>query len=245
MASGRKDYFRHSFFARNDEVIVGAIEKFGFKAYFFWFALLELCGEQASDEYPEFFIFHQSRLYKELRCSKRTLNLLLGYLQDTLRVSYTYTEPIYKVRVHNLPKFMGKYQSKFPPNTSNKRKENKIKVNEIKVKESSSSSGDFVHEVFSEMPACHKYLRIVPKSTQDNWVARYDAQFLKEKIDALSRWLEDNPTKKRSIGPFFGGCLSRDFENWKSKNTNHLEELLKKGGITPEAGYGYTSNNEG
>ncbi len=131
MASGRKNYFRHSFFARNDEVILELIDQFSYKGYFFWFALLEICGEQASDEYPEKFKFHQSRLYRELRCNKRSLEPVLDFLQGCNRLVWNKTEKYYEIDIANFPKYLGKYTSKTEPNSRNKRKEKKNKENNI------------------------------------------------------------------------------------------------------------------
>lgn len=151
MASGKKNYFRHSFFARNDDLVMGLIDKFGYKGYFFWFALLEICGEQAADDYPEFFKFHESRLYRELRCNKRSLKPVLEYLatshqlvpnqSDTSpRLVYNHSDKFYEIRIPNFAKYLGKYQSKLPPNTLKKRKEKESKEKKSKEKESKENT---------------------------------------------------------------------------------------------------------
>lgn len=133
MASGRKNYFRHSFFARNDDFILDLIDRFGFKGYFLWFALLEMCGEQAADEYPQIFRFHSSRLYRELKCNSRTLEPVLNHMQTRGKLELNRDEKFYEIRITNFPKYLGKYRSKCYPNTPNKRKEKESKEKESKV----------------------------------------------------------------------------------------------------------------
>ena len=133
MASGKKNYFRHSFFARNDEVVMDLIDEFGFQGYFLWFSLLELCGEQAADEYPEKFIFHKSRLLRELRCKQVKLETFLGLVQVKSRLTYTLNGNYYEIQVANLRKYLGKYQTKNTPKLPNKRKGKESKEKESKV----------------------------------------------------------------------------------------------------------------
>lgn len=132
MASGKKNYFRHSVFARNDEFILEAIDKFGYKAYFYWFALLEICAEQAADEYPESFKFHQSRLYRELRCNKRSLKPVLDYFQTSMKLVYNKSENYYEIQIPNLAKYCGSYKKTETERVPNKKKEKEIKVKETK-----------------------------------------------------------------------------------------------------------------
>lgn len=135
MASGKKNYFRHSFFARNDEIILELMDRFSFKGYFFWFALLEICGEQSADGYKEVYKFHQSRLYRELRCNKRSLEPVLDFLQTSTRLVWNKSDNYYKISIPNFPKYLGKYTNKSNPNGSNKIKEKEIKEKERKGKE--------------------------------------------------------------------------------------------------------------
>jgi len=136
MASGKKNYFRHSFFARNDDFINDLISKFSHHGYMMWFCLLEICGEMAVDEYPESFTLTEHRLMKELRCNRLKLNLFLAYVQDKSKISYTYVEDKVSLRIANLPKYLGKYET----NWTKERKVNKIKEKESKGNTSASFS---------------------------------------------------------------------------------------------------------
>lgn len=141
MASGKKNYFRHSFHARNDDKIAGLINKHGKEAYFHFFALIEVCAEIASDKMPDdfWFHFHPRTLSDALLVKKWTLINHLSVIQQwgLCGVSVEHQPSIsgasvevQRVSVHlpNLPKYMGRYESNAP----NKRKEKEIKVNESK-----------------------------------------------------------------------------------------------------------------
>lgn len=141
MASGKKNYFRHSFHARNDDKIAGLINKHGKEAYFHFFALIELCAELASDKFPEdcWFHFHPRTLADALLVKKWTLVSHLSAIhqwglcgvsvEPQSAISDRSVEP-QRVSVHlpNLPKFMGRYETNAP----NKRKEKEKKEKETK-----------------------------------------------------------------------------------------------------------------
>lgn len=133
MASGKKNYFRHSFFAHNDEFICDMVDKYGLQSYYYWFVLLELCGAQSAQELQKSYKFHKRTLCHSLRINTRKLNIYLGYLQDMCKISYTITENTYEIIVPNLPKYLGKYTTKNEPKSTKKRKVNKSKVKEIKI----------------------------------------------------------------------------------------------------------------
>ena len=132
MASGKKNYFRHSFFARNDDFVILLIDELGYQGYFLWFALLEVCGEIAADSYPETFKIHNSRLLRSLRCRQEKLDSFLTLAKLESRLSWTRVENNHFIQIHNFRKYLGKYENLDDSNCSNKRKENKIKENEIK-----------------------------------------------------------------------------------------------------------------
>lgn len=126
MASGKKNYFRHSFNARNDEFVIELINQFKEKGYFMWFALVEICAEMVNDGHQQPLKFNRSRLTRELRCSQGTLNLFLTYCEGRSKVLHTYLEPTYNLEIPSLLKFVGKYSENAP----NKRKEKEIKEKE-------------------------------------------------------------------------------------------------------------------
>lgn len=127
MASGKKNYFRHSFNARNDEFVIELINQFKEKGYFMWFALVEMSAEMLADGHEQPLKFNRSRLIRELRCNESTLKVFLTYCEGRSKVLHTYLEPTYNLEIPNLPKYVGKYSENAP----NKRKENKRKEKEI------------------------------------------------------------------------------------------------------------------
>ena len=132
MASGKKNYFRHSFYAHNDEFICEMIDKFGLQSYYYWFVLIELCGEQSSSELQETYKFHKRTLCHSLRINTRKLNIYLRYLQDMCKISVTIIENQYEIIFPNLSKYLGKYTTKIEPKSTKKRKEKKRKENIVK-----------------------------------------------------------------------------------------------------------------
>ena len=135
MASGKKNYFRHSFFARNDIKLRLLRDSVGVGFYFYYFSLLELCGEYSCEESSNHFEFHNSVIRSlwgvNLKKSERVASVMhsVGLLFFEKRENTFYFE------VPNLVKYLGKYETKLDPNTPNKRKENKRKEKEIKEKE--------------------------------------------------------------------------------------------------------------
>lgn len=134
MASGKKNYFRHSFFAGNDEKIVSLITNHGKEAYFHFFRLLELCGQQSSEIVREKYVFHARTLSTELFVSRSRLGHHLLAMQSSLLLQYVLSENRVEILIPNFAKYLGKYESKMSPNTPNKIKENEIKEKEKKEK---------------------------------------------------------------------------------------------------------------
>lgn len=127
MANGKKNYFRHSFFARNNIKLLKLRDEVGIGFYFYFFSLLELCGEQSADELQEFYEFHDSTIRSlwgvNLKKSERVACVMhsLGLLEFEKR------EKSFYFKVPNLSKFMGKYTNKKESKGPNKSKENKRK----------------------------------------------------------------------------------------------------------------------
>lgn len=136
MASGKKNYFRHSFFARNDDFVILLIDTMGYQGYFLWFALLEVCGEIAADNYPETFKIANSRLLRSLRCRQQKLDWFLTLARQESKLYWERIENNHFIQIHNFPKYLGKYENLNESNAPNKRKEKERKENKIKEKES-------------------------------------------------------------------------------------------------------------
>jgi uncharacterized phage protein (TIGR02220 family) len=133
MASGKKNYFRHSNQARKDPKIMNLMIDHGKEAYFHFFCIIEMCAEQASDKFPDDnkFTFHRRTLCTEMMVSGSKLVHHLVAIQSATLLRYVLTENLVQLHVPNLAKYMGKYESKIDPNPPKERKENKIKEKKI------------------------------------------------------------------------------------------------------------------
>jgi hypothetical protein len=135
VASGKKNYFRHSFQARKHPDIVRMIEEHGKDAYFNFFALVEVCAEKASDKFPEDakFVFRRSTLCHELLVTNSRLSRHLLAMTPSLVDEAVVTEKEVVLLFPKLRKYVGKYEVKLDSNSPNKRKEKERKEKEIKL----------------------------------------------------------------------------------------------------------------
>lgn len=126
MASGKKNYFRHSMNARNDHKLRSFMDLFGRnwrEGYFYFFTLLELCGNEAQEGKTEH-TFHKKTL-RDLWgtsaqgvhdvCTKCAQSALVMCKVDTDHVTFS---------LPNLLNYTGKYETN-APNKEKKIKENK------------------------------------------------------------------------------------------------------------------------
>lgn len=142
MASGKKNYFRHSFFARNDLKLKMLRDRVGVGFYFYYFSLLEQCGEASSDELKEEYVFHDSTI-RNLWCInlKKSERVAIEMMSVGL-LEFKKAKNTFQFKIPNLAKYMGKYDSKSISNAPNK-----IKENEIKEKENEAPLASTVLEV--------------------------------------------------------------------------------------------------
>ena len=109
MTSGKKNYFRHSVQARRDNKIVEILSK-GKENYFFFFALVEMCTEQALahsialQEYS----FHRLTVASELRITNAKIEARLGVLQAVGLIHFEIDETTVRIIIPSLPKYLGK-----------------------------------------------------------------------------------------------------------------------------------------
>jgi hypothetical protein len=127
MARGRKNYFRHSFTARNDIKLRLLRDEIGVGFYFYFFSLLELCGEESAEDLQEEYVFHDSLIRSlwgvNLKKSER-----IAYQMDAVGLLlFKKHKKTFKFTVPNFSKYIGKYESKCTLNVPNKRKEKKVK----------------------------------------------------------------------------------------------------------------------
>jgi hypothetical protein len=137
LASGKKSYFRHYNDAFNDAKIQKAIELLGYEGYAYYFILIELFAKHCENEVKNPIVIHQQTVRILLRKSQQSCNKVVTKLQESGLFVVTFRESLYEFSVPNLTKYLGKYDTKFPPNAPNKRKEKEIKENKIKQKEKS------------------------------------------------------------------------------------------------------------
>jgi uncharacterized phage protein (TIGR02220 family) len=151
VASGKKNYFRHSFHARKHPAIAGLIDDLGKEAYFHFFALVEVCAEQASDRFPDDsrFVFRRSTLCHDLLVTNSRLSRHLLAMVPSLVDDVVVTEKTVEILFPKLAKYMGRYDSKLDSNSPNKRKEKEIKENKSKEKEDAPSASP-VLEIVAE-----------------------------------------------------------------------------------------------
>ena len=111
MATGRKNYFRHNVNARKDRKIVELIVGHGKAPYFHFFALLEMCAEQALDHpvTPRKFRFHRRTVCSELYISNAHMEGHLAILKEEGLIDFELDETTLRLVIPSLPKHLGKY----------------------------------------------------------------------------------------------------------------------------------------
>lgn len=139
MANGKKNYFRHSFFARNDIKLLRLRDEIGVGFYFYFFSLLELCGEESSDELKEFYEFHNSTIRSLWGVNLKKSEHVASVMSAVGLLEFKKLEKSFWFNIPNLSKYLGRYTNKKESNTPNKRKEKKRKVNEKKANDNLSS----------------------------------------------------------------------------------------------------------
>jgi uncharacterized phage protein (TIGR02220 family) len=136
MASGKKNYFRHSFFASEDAKLQSVVDSMGFEGYGFYFSLLELCGRQCADEVKNPIVFHIQTIRKVWRKNTESTKKVLKKLEESGLFLVTFSEHSVSLDIPSFGKYLGKYDS----NSPNKRKEKEIKEKKIKENEIAPSA---------------------------------------------------------------------------------------------------------
>lgn len=152
MASGKKNYFRHSASARKDSKLVNLISNYGKEAYYHYFALLEMCAEKALAEDlkgDEEFVFHKRTVCAELMVTPQRLSGHLLAIQSSLLGDLVVTSDQVKIKFDKLPKYLGRYENKISPNSSKERKEKERKENKIITDETKRLTPDEVVDLWN------------------------------------------------------------------------------------------------
>jgi hypothetical protein len=108
MASGKKNYFRHSTSAFEDPKIQGLVNLYGLKGYAYYFILLELCARQCENEFKEEIVVHTRTALSQLRKTPSGLSELLSAMTRLGLLQYSMEENFLKIKVPKLAKYMGK-----------------------------------------------------------------------------------------------------------------------------------------
>lgn len=151
MASGKKNYFRHSFFTRNDIKMLMLRDRVGVGFYFYFFSLLELCGEESSDQLKHQYTFHDSTI-RSLWCVNLKKSERIAYEMDAVGLlEFKKGEKNFQFTIPNFAKYLGKYTTKNTSNSSNKRKEKESKRKESKVNSESTFTPDELIQLWNTM----------------------------------------------------------------------------------------------
>jgi len=145
MASGKKNYFRHSFFARNDMKLNLLRDEIGIGFYFYYFTLLERFGEECAENYTDEFEFHDSQIRSLWGVNLKKSERIACVMNAVGLLEFKKREKSFWFRAPKLAKYLGRYQSKFPPNVV---KEKKRKEKKVEVKETLQINHNAVYQLF-------------------------------------------------------------------------------------------------
>jgi len=129
LASGKKNYFRHSFFARDDIKLRMLRDGIGIGFYFYFFSLLELCGTECEDESKEEFLFHPSIIRSLWSANLNKCERISNEMQRVGLLLFEKRDKTFWFRIPKFAKYLGRYTSKVTTNVPNERKGNESKGN--------------------------------------------------------------------------------------------------------------------
>lgn len=151
MPKGTKNYFRHSFYAHQDEKLAGAVSDIGREAYYYYFTLLEFCAaKEVSEKCEGVYIIHERVLQKIWGTyPKHSEKICKTFTKHLLMFAKT-SEKIWNFEIPNLLKYLGRYDSFDTEKRANKTKGNKIKEKEIKIKEKDPKNNFDLEAIYSQ-----------------------------------------------------------------------------------------------
>lgn len=233
MASGRKNYFRHSFFARNDLKLRLLRDEIGVGFYFYYFSLLELCGEESAEDFKGKFVFHNSIIRNLWGVNLKKSERIATAMHSVGLLLFEKQEKTFSFIIPKFLKFLGKYTNKIESKGPNKIKENKIKRNKIKekeikeltIKKSAKPKGP-LPDIFTA-----KILENVTHEIQKEWIKLYqDTDWLKYEFSQMDIWILSNPQKKPKSN--FGSFISRWLSNGWEKHRKKIPSNYNSGGLS-------------
>lgn len=149
MASGKKNYFRHSTSAFEDEKIQKCIQLLGYEGYAFYFILVELLAKQCENSFKNPITLHQQSIRIVWRKQQQSCEKVIRKLEESGLFVATFRESFIDFDIPNLEKYMGFYTNKNDPNASkeSKRKEKKIKESKEKITPPKKAAASTTDEV--------------------------------------------------------------------------------------------------
>lgn len=250
MASGKKNYFRHSTNAFEDEKIQNAIALLGYEGYAYYFILLETLAKQCENEYKNPIRIHAQTLRtvwrKQTKSCKKVVEKLeqsglfvvTKYPQSSNKVVTksqqsgnkvtTFNESFYEFSIPNLAKYMGKYQTKKLPNMPNKKK-----VKEKKVKESKPLNQD-IEKIISYLnnatgknykPNTSKTVKFISALIKDGF--KYED--FTHVIDVKTQQWKDDDKMQKFLRPetLFGSKFESYLNEEKKLTESDLEKMFR------------------
>ena len=112
MASGKKNYFRHSMNAFEDEKIQLAIDKLGYAGYAYFFILVEVLAKKCDEGLINPISIHQQTLRSVWRKHSKSCVKVVEKLQESGLFVATFNESFIEFDIPNLAKYLGKYETK-------------------------------------------------------------------------------------------------------------------------------------
>jgi hypothetical protein len=154
--------------------------------YFYYFSLLEQCGEASSDELKEEYTFHDSTI-RNLWCInlKKSERVAIEMMSVGL-LEFKKAQNTFQFTIPNLAKYLGKYDSKSISNNPNKRKEKEIKENKIIISDEKKSSP--LSFLFSKNPEIQKWLNDGIHETHMMLLKKYSHHELADLIEQAYSW---------------------------------------------------------
>lgn len=185
MANGKKNYFRHSFFARNDIKLLQLRDRIGVGFYFYFFTLLELCGEQSADELQPFYEFHDSTIRNLWCVNLKKSERIANEMHAVCLLKFEKREKSFRFEIPNLAKYLGKYTTKNESKPVSKGKERKEKESKGKERKEKFNAHDVI-KIYNELcPVKHRGFDMTPLALEDFLVTTGFKPF-----DTLDGWRE-------------------------------------------------------
>ena len=216
MASGKKNYFRHSFFAIEDEKIQNVINNLGFEGYAYFFILVEVLSRQCENEFKNPIRIHPQTLRSVWRKQTKSCNKVVTKLQESGLFVATFTKSFIEFDMPKLSKYLGYYENKKEPNAPNKRKEKKRKVNIVK---NPTFDFEIIAKNWVRAGGCKIGIKSLQKEIKT--IDQYNL-FLQAAENYKQNQIEANENFKYSMG---FNKFSECWEQWVNVKTLHQEQL--------------------